>query len=78
MCFSRSPFGRFNAGELDTIGRVDLCSLFSPVFEFATTEAALETAEQTIRAFFDPSAIEPPPAPTAPLNRRDLFRGKFR
>ncbi|MFB9950661.1 [NiFe]-hydrogenase assembly chaperone HybE [Rhizobium puerariae] len=68
----------FIAGELDTIGRIASCSLFSPVFEFATMETALETAEEAIRAFFDPSALEPPPAPPAPLNRRDLLRGKFR
>ncbi|MBP2236234.1 [NiFe] hydrogenase assembly HybE family chaperone [Sinorhizobium kostiense] len=68
----------FIAGELDTIGRVDSCSLLSPVFEFATMEAAPETAEGAIRAFFDPSALEPPPAPAAPLNRRDLLYGKFR
>ncbi|WP_244561492.1 [NiFe]-hydrogenase assembly chaperone HybE [Ensifer aridi] len=53
----------FISGELDTIGRVDSCSLLSPVFEFATMEAALETAEGAIRAFFDPSALQPPPAP---------------
>lgn len=68
----------FIAGELDTVGRVDSCSLFSPVFEFATMEAALETAEEAVRAFFDPAALEPPAAPAAPVNRRDLLRGHFR
>lgn len=68
----------FIAGELDTIGRVDSCSLRSPVFEFATMEAAMELADEALRAFFDPSALEPPQAPATPRNRRDLFRGKFR
>ena len=68
----------FIAGELDAIGRIDSCSLFSPVFEFATMEAALETAEEVARAFFDPATLEPPPAPPAPVNRRDLLRGRFR
>lgn len=68
----------FIAGELDAIGRVDSCSLFSPVLEFETMEAALETAEEAARAFFDPATLEPPPAPPAPVNRRDLLRGRFR
>jgi [NiFe] hydrogenase assembly HybE family chaperone len=68
----------FIAGELDAIGRIDSCSLFSPVFEFATMEAALETAEEIARAFFDPATLEPPPAPPTPVNRRDLLRGRFR
>lgn len=68
----------FIAGELDTIGRIDSCSLFSPVFEFATMEAALETAEEIARAFFDPATLEPAPAPAEPVNRRDLLRGRFR
>ncbi|OHV80086.1 [NiFe]-hydrogenase assembly chaperone HybE [Ensifer sp. LCM 4579] len=68
----------FLAGELDTIGRVDSCSLLSPVFEFAIMEAAMETAEEALRAFFDPSALEPPPPPAARLKRRDLLRGRFR
>ncbi len=67
----------FIAGELEGIGRVDSCSLFSPVFEFASMEAAVETAEEAVRAFFDPAAPEPPPAPPAPVNRRDLLRGNF-
>ncbi|NEJ24600.1 [NiFe]-hydrogenase assembly chaperone HybE [Rhizobium leguminosarum] len=58
----------FITGELDGIGRVDSCSLFSPVFEFATMAAALATAEEAVRAFFDPAAV----------NRRDLLRGHFR
>ena len=59
----------FIAGELEGIGRVDSCSLFSPVFEFASMEAAVETAEEAVRAFFDPATLEPPPAPPAPPAR---------
>ena len=67
----------FIAGELDGFGRVDSCSLFSPVFEFVSMEAALETAEEAVRAFFDPAVLEPPPPPPAAVNRRDLLRGSF-
>ncbi|NRP74930.1 Hydrogenase-2 operon protein HybE [Ensifer psoraleae] len=67
----------FIIGELDGIGRVDSCSLFSPVFEFAAMEAALATAEEAVRAFFDLAPLEPPPAPPAAVNRRDVLRGHF-
>ncbi|WP_416798748.1 [NiFe]-hydrogenase assembly chaperone HybE [Ciceribacter azotifigens] len=68
----------FITGELDGIGRIDSCSLFSPVFEFTTMEAALATAEGAMRALFDPSTLEPPPAPPVAVNRRDLLRGQIR
>ncbi|WFU51982.1 [NiFe]-hydrogenase assembly chaperone HybE [Sinorhizobium terangae] len=68
----------FIAGKLDTIGRVDSCALLSPVFEFATMEAALEMAEEATRAFFDPATLEPAPIPHAVVNRRHLLRGHFR
>lgn len=68
----------FIAGELDGFGRLDCCSLFSPVLEFGTMEAALETAQEAARAFFDPAALEEPPPPPVEVNRRDLLRGRLR
>jgi [NiFe] hydrogenase assembly HybE family chaperone len=68
----------FIAGELDGFGRLDSCSLFSPVFEFETMQAAVETAEEAARAFFDPAALAPPPSQPVELNRRDLLRGRLR
>ncbi|TCU33103.1 [NiFe]-hydrogenase assembly chaperone HybE [Rhizobium azibense] len=65
-------------GELDAIGRIDSCSLFSPVFEFGTMEAALATAVEAVRAFFEPAALEPAAAPPASVNRGDLLWGNFR
>ncbi|MDK1493905.1 [NiFe]-hydrogenase assembly chaperone HybE [Sinorhizobium sp. 7-81] len=67
----------FIVGELDAVARVDSCSLFSPVFEFSTMEAALEIAEEAVRALFDPGTLVPPPSPSAIVNRRDLLRGPF-
>lgn len=67
----------FIAGELEGFGRLDCCSLFSPVFEFSSMEAALETAEEATRAFFDPALLEEPPKPPAEVNRRDLLRGRL-
>lgn len=68
----------FIAGQLDGFGRLDSCSLFSPVFEFGSMEAALETAEEAARAFFDATSLREPPAPPAQVNRRDLLRGRLR
>lgn len=68
----------FIAGELDAIGRVASCSLFSPVFAFGTMEAALETAVEAVRAFFDPAALTPASVPSTNVKRRDLLRGNFR
>jgi [NiFe] hydrogenase assembly HybE family chaperone len=67
----------FIVGELDGIGRVDSCSLFSPVFEFATMDEACEVAAEIVRNFFDPQALEPPPPPPARPSRRDLLRGRL-
>ncbi|MCD2174378.1 [NiFe]-hydrogenase assembly chaperone HybE [Rhizobium sp. C4] len=67
----------FIVGELDGVGRVDSCSLFSPVFEFASMEEANEVAAEIVRTFFDVKALEPPPPPPARPSRRDLLRGKL-
>jgi [NiFe] hydrogenase assembly HybE family chaperone len=68
----------FIAGQLDGFGRLDSCSLFSPVFEFGSMDAALETAEEAGRAFFDATSLREPPAPPAQMNRRNLLRGRLR
>ncbi|RCW24763.1 [NiFe] hydrogenase assembly HybE family chaperone [Ciceribacter lividus] len=65
------------AGELEGIGRVDACSLFSPVLEFSSMEVAIETAIEAANAFFDPEALAEPPPPAPAVNRRDLLRGRF-
>ncbi|WP_018098940.1 [NiFe]-hydrogenase assembly chaperone HybE [Sinorhizobium meliloti] len=73
------PAGKveFIAGELHAIGRVDSCALLSPVFEFATMGAAIETAEEAARALLGPATPEPARAPAAVFNRRELLRGRF-
>jgi [NiFe] hydrogenase assembly HybE family chaperone len=43
----------FILGEEEGIGRYQMCSLFSPVFEFADQETAVETAEQVMLALMD-------------------------
>lgn len=85
------PAGAFSFihGDEDGIGRYQMCSLFSPVLEFADQPAALATAEAAFDAMFDASLAEPDaaaapkPAPiedrveaiaNRPVTRRDLFR----
>lgn len=66
----------FIVGELEGVGRIDSCSLFSPVFEFSSLDEACDVAGEIMRTFFDPQALEPPPQPSARPSRRDLLRGR--
>jgi [NiFe] hydrogenase assembly HybE family chaperone len=67
----------FIVGELEGIGRIDSCSLFSPVFEFSTMDEACDVAGEIARHFFDPQTLEPPPPPPPRPSRRDLLRGRL-
>jgi len=88
---------RFPAGEYDFVGARDdavgeyqVCSLFSPVLEFADHETARLTAQHALAALMDSAHADPPPAPqsgaalaglreamAAPLSKRDFLRGRF-
>ena len=58
----------FLAGHEDALGDYRLCSLFSPVMEFADQASACSTAEEVLKLLF------PPAQPAAPnLSRRRLF-----
>ena len=65
------PGGRFSfiAGREEGIGPYRMCSLFSPVLEFADHEAACATARAALAEML---RDEESPAPQ--LSRRDLFR----
>jgi len=71
----------FIVGDLPGFGRIDSCSLFSPMFEFADMTAAMDTARLAMEAFFDPAVLEPEPVAATrtatPISRRDLLRGAF-
>lgn len=49
------PSGRYEfiIGEEEALGRYQMCSLFSPVFEFADQEAAVATARAALAAIMD-------------------------
>ncbi|WP_404378772.1 [NiFe]-hydrogenase assembly chaperone HybE [Caenispirillum salinarum] len=56
----------FTAGAVDGFGPYLMCSLFSPVKEFADQPAARLTAQLALEDLLTPPAEEiPPPAPTA-------------
>jgi [NiFe] hydrogenase assembly HybE family chaperone len=59
------------AGQLEGFGRLDACSLFSPMFDFDSQSAACATAEAALAALFDPATLSPP------LDRRAVLRGRF-
>ena len=63
----------FIGGRLTALGDYQACSLFSPMFEFATQTSAHDTAQAAIEALFDPASREiadvrrrPAEAPQAP------------
>ena len=62
-------------GELPQFGRLDACSLFSPMHDFADMDAALETARAAIAELF-----ARPAGPTerdTGYDRRTFLRGRF-
>lgn len=78
----------FLLSEEDGLGRYQMCSLFSPMAEFADAEAAIATAEAVMVALFEapcPDDAEPEqaeasppverPAPK-PMSRRALLFGR--
>ncbi len=63
----------FIVGREDGIGTYQMCSLFSPMFEFADQATAIAAAEAAIdEAMTPPDDEKPVPKP---LSRRDLLRG---
>lgn len=71
------PAGRvdFTMAELDGIGRLLTCSLFSPMFMFEEQDSARQAAEAALRALFEQLEEEVTSAKTA--SRRDLLRGRI-
>lgn len=88
------PSGRYEfiVGEEAGIGRYQMCSLFSPVFEFADQAAAVATAEAVMEALMSPGSRDttgraggeadratPPVGDRldTPVSRRALLRAVF-
>ncbi|MDJ0654089.1 MAG: [NiFe]-hydrogenase assembly chaperone HybE [Xanthomonadales bacterium] len=74
------PSGTFEfiAGEEEGIGAYQMCSLFSPVFEFEDQDAAVATAEAVMNGLMQAEAEPEHPAPrSGQMSRRDLLRGVF-
>ncbi len=70
---------RFLPQRLDVAGYVELCSLFSPVFQFDGQAAAVAAARVALAPMVTPPkpVEEPPPQAPEPTSRRELFQ-RFR
>jgi len=78
----------FTVGQLDGVGQIESCSLYSPMFGFPDQPAAETAAAAALAAVLDPQfdaaaataepvAPEPPVSPPAPLDRRRFLRGEL-
>lgn len=68
---------RFVTARDDEAGDYRMCSLFSPMGEFADMAAARATADAALEQVLASPAPPPAPQPEV-LSRRDLFRGRSR
>jgi [NiFe] hydrogenase assembly HybE family chaperone len=91
----RLPAGEYEfiGGDDPAIGEYQMCSLFSPMFDFHDMETATLTAKLALEALLDPAHAEPAtssalsaePRPIeeikrageAPMSKRDFLRGSF-
>ena len=67
-------------GEVPGFGRLDACSLFSPMQDFEDHAAVMATATEVLMALFtgpDPEPT-PPPVMDREMGRRNLLRGNFK
>ncbi len=74
----RFPSGEYVFFGLDEagLGACQMCSLFSPVPQFAAQAEAVEVAREVMQALFvDPQAAQAAAAP-ASASRRDFLRGR--
>jgi [NiFe] hydrogenase assembly HybE family chaperone len=62
----------FIGGNDPEIGEYQMCSLFSPMFDFADMETATLTAKLALEALLDPAHAEPAPSAPAPLEARPV------
>lgn len=72
---------RFVVGDDGRGGLYQMCSLFSPMDDFATQDSARAVADETLSAVLKaPEAEKEAEKPTSAkdVSRRDLFRGGFR
>jgi len=62
----------FILGEEPQLGRFEMCSLFSPMLQFADQDAALATAQAAIAELLTPPSAPAAPPPSS-YSRRRLF-----
>ena len=77
------PAGRFDfiSAQSPAIGAYLICSLYSPVLQFADHATARDTARYARAALFEAAEDEAPAVearPAAAVSRRDLLHGRLR
>jgi [NiFe] hydrogenase assembly HybE family chaperone len=72
----------FSAVKLERVGAFEFCSLFSPMLEFESQEAAQIAADAALQALFEPAAAPEPrdatPEAQMDASRRTLLFGRRR
>ncbi|MEM0953715.1 MAG: [NiFe]-hydrogenase assembly chaperone HybE [Pseudomonadota bacterium] len=68
------PSGQYEfvAGFLENLGKIETCSLFSPMEMFADHATAVEVARESLKVLFQP--FKPEQKEPKPLSRRDFLR----
>lgn len=64
------------AADLDGFGRLAMASLFSPMDDFADTEATMAVAEAALEELLAPPPPPPKPAMAVAVDRRALLFGR--
>lgn len=81
------PSGAFDfiVGQLDGFGRIETCSLFSPMFDFGNQDTARAAASAALAALLDPDldpkdidGADQKKSAAAAIDRRRFLRGELR
>jgi len=69
----------FIGGEASGLGRYEMCSLFSPMFDFPDQAVAVATAQEAMSGLMAADAPDDPPEPEGgeAMSRRQWLRGAF-
>ncbi|MDR3465133.1 MAG: [NiFe]-hydrogenase assembly chaperone HybE [Xanthobacteraceae bacterium] len=69
----------FTVADIDAVGRIGTCSLFSPMFDFGDIDTARATATAALAEIVSPR-VDPAAAngrPASAVDRRSLLRGSL-
>lgn len=67
----------FTVADIEAVGRIGTCSLFSPMFDFVDMDTARATATAALAEVLSPADHEADRRPAPTVDRRSLLRGSF-